>query len=219
MMSLAFAVAMLAGMGNTTGYIPQNIPSFVLVIMFELLIGLVFGFFVNLMLTVIYFAGETTDKQIGLAMANVMDPGTGMQMPLTGNFYYMIFVMYFFVTGAHLEYIRLFYLSYEIIPIGFQPTPVTVMLFANIVYFLGIVLELAMKMALPVIAAGLIVEACVGVIMKASPGIQIMIVNFQLKIVFGLFVIFGLAVPISDFISGLMSIMWENMHYMLHNFH
>jgi flagellar biosynthetic protein FliR len=216
LMSLALAVCMLAGMGNTTGYIPLSIPGFIGVIILELLIGFVFGFFVNLMLTVIYYAGETTDKQIGLAMANVMDPGTGMQMPIFGNFYYQIFILYFFVTGGHLEYIRLFNLSYEIIPIGFQATATTWFATYYIVRFLGVVLSLAMRLALPVLAAGLIVECCVGVIMKAVPSIQIFVVNIQLKIIMGVFVIFSLAIPVSDFIDSLMNIMWENLNILLH---
>jgi flagellar biosynthetic protein FliR len=218
MMSVAFAVCILAGMGGTTGYIPQSVISFIGVIIVELLIGFVFGFFVNLILTVIYYAGEATDRQIGFAMASVMDPGTGMRMPVIGNMYYIMFVLYFFITGAHLEYIRLFYLSYEVIPIGFTPTPNTVMMFYSIVMFLGTSLTLAMKLFLPVLAAGLITEACIGVIMKSVPTIQIFILNFQLKILLGMFVIFGLAVPISDFIDNLMSIMMESLGQLLYDF-
>jgi flagellar biosynthetic protein FliR len=217
-MTMALAVCMLAGMGSTTGFIPQSIPHFVFVLLAEVLLGLVFGFFVNLMLTVTIFAGEATDKQIGLAMANVMDPGTGIQMPVFGTFYYYLFILYFFVTGAHLEYIRLFAVSYEIIPIGFEITANTIAITRSIVYFMSIVMNLAMRLALPVIAAGLIVETCVGVIMKAVPSIQVFVVNIQLKILLGLFVIMALAAPISDFISGLFGTMWGYLDYFLHNF-
>jgi flagellar biosynthetic protein FliR len=218
MMSIALAICMLAGMGDTTGFIPQSFPSFVLVIIFELLIGLIFGFFVNLMLTITIYAGESTDRQIGLMMANVMDPGTGIRMPVFGTLYYYMFVLYFFLTGAHLEYIRLFVISYEIIPIGFEITGNTIQMVRFVFMFFSTVMSLAMRLALPVIAAGLIVEACVGVIMKAVPSIQVFVVNIQLKIILGVFVIMSLAVPISDFISGLFNIMWGNMDYMLRNF-
>ena len=218
MMALALAVCMLAGMGNTTGFIPQSVLSFAFVIITELLIGLVFGFLVNLILTVLYYAGETTDKQIGLAMANIMDPGTGITLPVFANMYYQMFVLYFFIAGGHLEYIRLFSLSYNIIPIGFAPTPNTIMMLYNIVMFMGTVLILAMKLALPVLASGLIVQACVGVIMKAVPSIQVFVINIQLKILLGFLVIFATVIPISNFLDMLMDIMWENLDMLLHNF-
>jgi flagellar biosynthetic protein FliR len=217
MMSFAFAVCMLAGMG-TTGYIPGSVPGFIAVIILEVFLGFVFGFFVNLILSVIHYAGEATDKQIGLAMAKIMDPGTGMQMNLFGNLYYIIFVMYFFITGAHFEYLRLFNLSYSIIPIGFTPTMNTWGTLIHIVMFMQTVLVLAMKMVLPVMAAGMIVETCVGVIMKSVPTIQVFVINIQLKIMLGFLVIFSIAVPISRFIDGLMSIMWESLGGILNTF-
>jgi flagellar biosynthetic protein FliR len=217
-MSMALAVCVLAGMGDTTGFIPQGVISFAFVLIMEALLGLVFGFFVNLMITVLLYAGEATDKQIGLAMANVMDPGTGIQMPVFATFYYNLFILYFFVTGSHLEYIRLFVLSYDIIPIGFQVTGVTVNLTYTIAMFIGTVLHLAMKLALPVIAAGLIVETCVGVIMKAVPSIQVFVINIQLKILLGLFVLFAIAIPVSDYINYLFGIMWGNLDAILHGF-
>jgi len=54
--------------------------------------------------------------------------------------------------------------------------------------------------------------------MKAVPSIQVFVINIQLKILLGVFVIFGLAIPISDFIDSLMSIMWENMGLLLYRF-
>ena len=218
MMAMTLSVCVLAGMGGTTGFIPQSVPGFVFILITEALLGLVFGFMTNLILTVLIYAGEVTDNKIGLAMANVMDPGSGIQMPLFANLYYYLFILYFFVTGGHLEYIRLFVLSYDIIPIGFQINLTTVALSYNIVLFLGTVLTLALKLAIPVVAAGLIVEICVGVIMKAVPTIQVFVINIQLKILVGILVIFALAGPISSFIDMLLGVLWENLYAILYNF-
>jgi flagellar biosynthetic protein FliR len=84
--------------------------------------------------------------------------------------------------------------------------------------FLGTVFVLACKLAMPIIAAELIVEICVGVMMKAVPTIQIFAVNIQMKILIGLFVISAIAEPISDFITKLTEVMWRNLDHVLHNF-
>jgi flagellar biosynthetic protein FliR len=217
-MSLAFAVCMLAVTGGSTGFIMQSIPHFVFVLISEALLGFVFGFLTNMFLTALILAGEATDRQIGMMMANIMDPGTGIQMPVFASVYYYLFILYFFLTDGHLSYIQLFALSYDIVPMGFEFTGNTLAITHNIVMFFGTIFTLAMKLALPVVSAGLIVETCVGVIMKAVPTIQVFVVNIQLKIIFGLFVIFALAQPISSFIDNLLGIMWHNMDSIMNRF-
>jgi len=217
-MSMAFAVCMLAVTGGSTGFIPQSVPHFVLVLLLEMFFGLVFGFLTNMFLTALILAGEATDRQIGMMMANVMDPGTGIQMPVFATLYYYWFILYFFLTNGHLEYIRLFAISYDLVPMGFEFTWNTIAVTHNLVMFFGTIFTLAMKLAIPVISAGLTVEVCVGVIMKAVPTIQVFVVNIQLKILFGLFVILSLARPISNFIDALLGIMWDNMDVILRDF-
>lgn len=214
-LSMALSVCMLAAMGGTTSYRPSSVVGFVVVIVMEALLGLLFGFFVNLILTVLIYAGELVDNQIGLGMAKAMDPSTGIQMPVFANFYYYLFILYFFITGGHLEYIRMFSISYDIIPIGFQFGISAQSLIYNIVLFMGTVMELALKLAMPIIAAELIVEFCVGVIMKAVPTIQVFVINIQLKILVGLFIMFSVAGPISDFLNRLLGTMWENLGVIL----
>jgi flagellar biosynthetic protein FliR len=218
LMSVAFAVAMLSAVGGTTGYIPPGIPEFVLVLILEALLGFVFGFVTNMFMTALILAGESTDRQIGFMMAKVMDPGTGIQMPVFATIYYYIFVIYFFLTNGHLEYIRLFAISYDIVPMGFQFTLSTFAMVGNIVHYFGTIFVLAMKLALPVISAGLTVEICVGVIMKAVPNIQVFVVNIQLKILFGIFIVFSMARPISNFIDALIGLMFDNMDSFLYRF-
>jgi flagellar biosynthetic protein FliR len=218
LMSIVFAVCMLAGMGNTTGFIPTSVVHFVAILIFEALLGLVFGFVVNMILTALLFAGEVTDNQIGLAMAKVMDPGTGIQMPVFANLYYQVFILYFFVTGGHLEYIRLFHLSYEIIPIGFDVTFRTMQMAESIVRFFSVIMELALRLAMPIIAAELIIQACVGVIVKSVPTIQVFVVSIQLKILFGIIVLLAIAQPVSAFIGYLFNVMWRNLESLLYHF-
>ena len=55
-----------------------------------------FGFFTNLIITVLLYAGEVIDTEIGLGMAKAYDPATGVTMPVFGNYYYYLFILYFF---------------------------------------------------------------------------------------------------------------------------
>ena len=65
------------------------------------------------------------------------------------------------------------------------------------------------------VIAELMVEFCVGILMKVVPEIQVMQVNIQVKLLFGLFVLFLLITPISDFIDRYMGIVITSysIHY------
>ena len=202
----------MRSMNNELTYTVSGIPAFVMTLGKELLIGLILGFLVNLILTVIIYAGELMDTQIGFGMAKAMDPMTGVQMPLFANLFYYLFILYFFIVGGHLKYIELFITSYDILPLDYSFTPQTLNLVYFIASYLGTVITLAVKFAMPIIASELITEFVIGVMMKAVPTIQIFVVNIQLKIVIGMLVLFAVAQPMSDFLEYLMNIMFQNLY-------
>ena len=210
--SIAFSVVTLMYLGGNVYYNVSGVPDLVLTLMKELLIGLVLGFMVNLILTVIIYAGDVMDTQLGFGMAKAMDPSTGIQMPLFANLYYYMFILYFFIVGGHLKYIELFIMSYDTLPIGFSFTADTLNLIYFIANFMGTVMVLAVKFAMPIIAAELITEFILGVMMKAVPSIQIFVLNIQLKIVVGMTVLLAIAKPMSDFLEYLMDIMFANLN-------
>ncbi|MCL2107898.1 MAG: flagellar biosynthetic protein FliR [Oscillospiraceae bacterium] len=218
MMSIAITVCMLAAMGGTTHYVPPSIIAFVGVLILEALLGFAFGFFMHLVMTTLLYAGEITDNKMGLMMANVMDPGSGIQAAVFANFYTYLFLIYFFVTNSHIQYIRLFALSYSIIPVGFQVTLNTHEIIYHIIQFFGTSLELALKLAMPILAAGMITEISVGIIMKAVPAIQVFILSIPLKIILGLFMVLSLVRVISWFIDKLFDTMWANLEIIMYRF-
>ncbi|MBP5604454.1 MAG: flagellar biosynthetic protein FliR [Ruminiclostridium sp.] len=218
-MSVVFAVVMMSSMGVGAA-VPEfnGIIGFAGIIIRELFIGLVLGFFTNLIITVILYAGEVMDTEIGLGMAKAYDPATGVTMPVFGNYFYYLFVLYFFLTNGHLSYIKLFSISYDTIPIGYEFTVNTLNLAHVIVLYMGTVMELAIKFAMPVLAVELIVEFCVGIIMKAVPTIQIFVLNVHIKLMMGFLVILAAARPLSEFVESLFAILWENLDTAVNNF-
>ena len=218
-MSVVFAVVMYASMGGTTA-IPEytGIIGFAMILIKELLIGLVFGFFTNLIITVLLYAGEIMDTEIGLGMAKAYDPATGVTMPVFGNYYYYLFILYFFLINGHQTYLKLFSLSYQTIPVGWAFTDTTLDLIYIIVMYMGTVMELALKFAMPILAVELIVEFCMGIIMKAVPTIQIFVLNIHLKLIIGFITLLAAARPMSEFVENLFSILWENLYTAAENF-
>lgn len=214
---LAIVMMMVPDIGIVTPEV-TNVIGFVMVAVKELFIGFVFGFFTNLIMTVLIYAGEIIDMQTGLGMAKTMDPSTGINMPIFANIYYYLFILYFFVTGGHLSYIKLFTLSFQTIPLGYDFTLDTIDLTYVIVMYMGTVITLAVKFALPIMVTEMVTEICVGLMMKAIPTIQVMIVNIQLKIIIGLIVLAAAARPMSEYIEKLLGLLWENLYAAAQNF-
>lgn len=173
---------------------------YLMMILRETFIGLVIGFITDMFFYTVQVAGEIMDMQSGLGMAKVFDPETNVQMSIMGSFISFMLYLYFFATNSHMSYIKLFVLSYDILPIGsggFNPD-----LGYSIAAYFSVLLGIVIKLAMPIIAAELILEFCMGVLMKSVPQIQIMIINIQMKVAFGFAILFLVAVPLSGYIDG-----------------
>lgn len=212
--SLALALIMtVAGDYNYT--VPEGMLPLAFDFAKELLVGAVLGFFVNVMMQVFSMAGEVTDMQMGLSMAKSYDPTFG-NAGITTQMYSYWFVLYFFAVGAHKSYIKLFAASYETIPMGY--TSFNMNIPYVIVSYFQAVLELGLKLAMPVMVAALVTEFCLGVMMKAVPSIHVFVLNIQLKLLVGFVILAASCGVIGDFMEKLVTLMFENLNELARSF-
>ncbi len=189
-----------------TGVLPGE---YLMMILREGVIGAVLGFITDMFFYSVQMSGEIMDMQAGLGMAKVFDPETNIQMSIMGSYVSFMMYLYFFVTNAHLTYIRLFVLSFDIIPLG--TGGLNENLGIIIVEYFAVVLTLVMKIAMPIVVSQTILQFCVGVLMKSVPQIQIMIINIQMKVGFGFLVLYLVAVPLGHFIDVFMETLYETL--------
>ncbi len=209
--TLLITLVMVAG-GSMEYTLPPDLFGFVFDAAKELAVGLLLGFYVNLMLSAFSLAGEVIDMQLGLGMAKSYDPNFG-SVGITAQIYTYWFILYFFAVGGHLSYIELFAVSYETIPIGFDSFNFNLPYI--LVSYFETVLTLAVKIAMPYIAASLVTEFCIGVMMKAVPTIHVFVVNIQIKLLVGFVVLTVSCGAVSEFMGEFMGLMFENLHGLL----
>ena len=195
-------------MGITEVDTGGTIGTYVFAVLREFFIGLVIGFIMNLYIYSVQLAGDVMDSQSGLGMAKVFDPATRMQMSIFGSFISFMIYMYFFAVNAHFTLIRIFISSYDIIPIG-QGT-LNPQLGWVVASFFNQILILVLKLAMPIIAVEMLAHFCMGVLMKAVPQIQIMVINIQLMVVVGFVTLFLIAAPLGEFIDKYVESMLES---------
>lgn len=174
---------------------------YLMMLLRETFIGLVIGFITDMFFFSVQVAGELMDMQSGLGMAKVFDPETNVQMSIMGSFISFMMYLYFFVTNSHMSYIKLFALSFSILPVGEEWSLNPDMWYGIAAYF-SVLLGMVIKLAMPIMAAEMILEFCMGVLMKSVPQIQIMVINIQMKVAVGFLMLFLVAVPLADFIDG-----------------
>ncbi len=154
-----------------------------LLIIKEALVGLLIGFIAYLILSAIQIAGGFIDFQMGFAIANVIDPQTGAQSPLMGQYLYTIGLFFLLtVNGHHLLLDGVFY-SYQFIPLE-QPW----ISFGNenmaeyVVKAFNSMFIIAFQMSIPVVGSLFLVDIALGIVARTVPQLNVFVVGLPLKI-------------------------------------
>lgn len=175
----------------------------------ELAVGIIMGYVTYIIMSGIYLAGQIIDNQVGFGYANVLDPITNIQVPLTSNFYYTYIILIFLLINGHHMIIRALFYSFSVIPIG-QLT-FTSDVIAELGGLMAEMFSIALRISAPIIAAVFIADVVLGVLSKTIPEMNVFMLGMPIKIFLG-FIIMTItianAVPIAE---GLTSLMEENI--------
>lgn len=167
--------------------LPASVFDYGLIVAAEMLVALCLGLAVDLVLAGVQLGGQLVGFQLGFSIVNVIDPQSGNQISIIGQFLYLITILLFLVLNGHHLFIQALAESLTAI----QPGKVSLSTgLLNQVMSLSLTMfGLAIKLVAPALAVLLFSKTIMGVIAKAVPQINIMIVSFPLNIGVGLFFI------------------------------
>ena len=158
----------------------------------EIILGAAIGLAVKIFFAAAQLAGQTVGYQMGMAIANVMDPATSAQVPILAQFNNLIAVLIFLVINAHHWFIRALAESFNRIPLGgFDFSPAV---FEHLIRLSSTMFLVAVKIGAPVIVALLLTSVALGLVARTVPQMNIFMVAMPLKIVIGL-VFLGICLP------------------------
>ncbi len=158
----------------------------------EILLGLVIGFSVKLIFAGIQLAGQMAGYQMGMAIANVMDPAESQQIPLLAQFNNLCALLIFLALNAHHWFIRALTQSYRLVPpfnARFDGA-----LTEHLIQLAGKMFVIAIQVGAPIIATLLVTSVAFGLIARTVPQMNVFIVAMPLKIGVGL-VFLGFSLP------------------------
>lgn len=153
----------------------------------EFAVGLVMGFFLTLVFVALQLAGQFIDYQTGFGLVNIIDPESNVQVPLMGQFLYILAMLLFLIIRGHHWMIQSLVQSFDVLPLGFFKVNDNLMMFVNTAFAKTLVLSF--KIAAPVVAAIFLSEMAYGVMARAIPQMNMMIVGLPLKMGLGIFMV------------------------------
>lgn len=158
----------------------------------QMIIGIALGFAVQIIFDAVVMGGQLLANSMGLSFAMNVDPLHGTSTPVLGQFYMIIVTLTFLALNGHLLLIESLLQSFTLLPIG------TTGLGGNglwmLVNFGSTVFSGALMIALPGLAAMLIVNFGFGVMSRAAPTLNLFAVGFPASLALGL-VILTLGLP------------------------
>ena len=153
------------------------------------------------------------DTQMGMTMNQMYDPGTSSSMSVSGQILNVLMTLLFFAGGGHYTLLRIFLTSEEIVPLGAVSIGVPAVQFMLELFVECTVL--AVKLCMPILAAELIAQVGMGVLMKVIPQINVFAINIELKVIVGLALLFMLMIPSSEFLIEAERTMMNKLHDIL----
>lgn len=174
----------------------------------ELAVGIVFGFIFQMFYYLLFFAGDVMDTEFGLSMAKVFDPGTNIQMSLTGTWLQVMFIAYFLAANGLQQILYIYAMSFQTIPLG--GAVIGVDLYGFLLQLFTTLFTFLFHLLLPFVAAELALQVALGILMKLVPQIHVFVINFQLKQGLGLLLLFWLAPQIGGFVDKYIVLLFEN---------
>lgn len=196
-MPVRVRVAIASGIGLVVGpRVPVELEFEVLplaaAVFYQVLVGALFGFLIQLLLSVPLVAGSMIDGLSGLSASSLFDPMADSSATPAARLNQLLTSMILIGIGGHLLIVRGIIRSYEAAPLsgfsieGLEPV---------LVEGAGQLLLAAVEVSFPILVALLMTETVLALAARAAPRLNVMVVGFAIKSLVFLLA-FGLTVPL-----------------------
>ena len=193
--------------------IPGSVVEMGLRILLELALGYLLGLVMNFFFYIPQLAGHAIDTQMGMTMNQVYDASAQANLSVSSVLLNTLMTLLFFAAGGHHTLLRMMLTSHEIVPFGAVTLGLDA---ANAMLELFVECTLlAVKLCMPILAAELLGQLGLGVLMKVIPQINVFSINIELKVIIGLGLLLLLMAPFSEFLLEAERAMLDSMHTLL----
>ena len=142
--------------------------------------GLALGVIANVLFSTVKLGGRIAEHQMGLSMAQILDPMSDEQGQPVGSLLEIIFIISFLAANGHHLLIKVIQRSYELFPAGKIPTVAT--LASNMLEATSTMLTAGLRLAAPILAVMLVLLIALAFLARLVPEMNIFFISFPLRI-------------------------------------
>lgn len=177
-------------------HLQLNIWTLAPVVAMELLVGLTIGFIANLPLHALTGGGLIMGQQMGLGFGLLYNPTIDDEADVIGQMLFFMAMVGFLLMGGHETLLLATLHSFERIPLGgFVMQPDVIALITGLILSS---LEMALRLAAPLLAIVFLESVAMGFLSKTVPQLNILSLGFPLRILVGLLIIAAGLVVINE---------------------
>lgn len=176
---------------DLSGELPLRLDLYALapVIVAEIAIGAVIGLMASLPLHAIQLGGLLMGQQMGLGIAQVVNPGSDIEGDSLGQMLYLLAMMSFIIVGGLELVVGATVETFRHVPLGgFR---IDADLIGLLTGLLHASLEVSLRIALPIVLIIFLENIVVGFLMRTIPGLNILNFGFPLRILLGVGAVIG----------------------------
>lgn len=184
---LITSIVLLPTISSPAITLPPDLFGLSGVLIKEVAAGLAVGFTSLLLFIAIQFAGDIIGLQMGFGIVNVIDPNSSAQVPLVGQFQFLLAMLIFLAVDGHHLVISAIAGSFRAVPLGqvnFSHLSAEILVRAGVD-----TVAQAIKLGAPCIVTLFLLDVSLGIVARTVPQMNIFIVGFPVKIGVGLFML------------------------------
>ncbi len=158
---------------------PTNLGDFAILMAGELLVGMVLGLGVAILIAGLQLAGQVIAQMSGMALADVLNPGSENELPIFSSMLYMVGLAVFVVIGGHRALIDALMGTFAAFPIGHGG--VTGSLGEIVSTLMSQSFAFGLRAAAPAMVALLLATLVLGLIGRTLPQLNILVLGFGIN--------------------------------------
>jgi flagellar biosynthesis protein FliR len=178
---------------------------YALMVLREVMIGLFIGFLSSIIFSAFQMAGQYFAVQIGFGFTEVMDPLAQVSIPVVGQLKNMIGILVFLFINGHHFLLSAICKSYTLAPFFPFNEPGMGFLLKSIAITTSGMFVVALKIALPIVATAFLISIAMGMLSKAAPQMNIMMLGFPFQII----IAFSMLAFLSPLVMRIMKVSFE----------
>ena len=181
--------------GDGYGPLPETGLGYAMVLIAEVMLGIIMGLFLQIIFSVFQTAGQLFSFQMGFGASQVYDPLAQVEIPLIGQFFNLIGLAVFLAVGGMQKiFLSGLAASFRVMK-GTDFLAAGAFLNDTFIRAIGGLFEQSLILAFPILGALILISVTMGLLAKATPQMNLLMVGFPVQIGVG-FLIMLVATPL-----------------------